>query len=61
MKKGVGGRGDSGRKLYKIPVKDANFFFQNYAQKKSERCKQNSEVFDLYKYLKIEHSNIKND
>ena len=61
MEKGGGGMGGRGRKLYKIPVKDANFFFKNYAQKKSELCKQNSEVFDLYKYLKIEHSNIKND
>jgi len=37
------------RFLYYFQMKDANFFFDFYAQKKSEFCKQNSKEYYLHK------------
>lgn len=49
----------TGGKLYIIQLKDANFFFQIYAQKKSDFCKQNSRGCNLCKLLIMEYSNSK--
>ncbi len=35
--------------LYYFQMKDAIFFFEIYAQKKSEFCKQNSKEYYLHK------------
>lgn len=43
------GGGRSWAKLYKIRKIFANFFFEIYAQKKSEFCKQNSKEYYLHK------------